>query len=143
MRHSATHERMDGRLERSAETVNWEGRRVGDHDFHFGTAARRPSQKDYFNFASAVLMASKFGRSFGVSVCSLYCTTPFLSITNAARAEVSPTPASIGKITSYALAVVLFRSLASVMPIFSFCAQASCAKGLSTLMPMTSAPRPW
>ena len=31
-------------------------------------------------------MASKFGKSLGVGVCSLYCTTPFLSITNAARA---------------------------------------------------------
>ena len=46
----------------------------------------------YFNFASVALIASKFGKSFGVGVCSLYCTTPFLSITNAARAAVSPTP---------------------------------------------------
>src|ERR1035441_8110753 len=38
--------------------------------------------------------------------------------------------------------VVLFKSLASVMPIFSFCAHASCANGLSTLTPMTSAFRP-
>jgi len=35
--------------------------------------------------------------------------------------------------------VFLFKSLASVMPIFSFCAQASCANGLSTLTPITSA----
>ncbi|GEM_PF-1456955 len=54
---------------------------------------------NYFNFASAALRASKFGRSFGVGVCSLYCTTPCLSITNAARAAVSPTPASIGNTT--------------------------------------------
>ena len=63
-------------------------------------------------------------------------------MTNAARAAVSPTPASIGKMTSYALAVVLFRSLARVMPIFSFCAHTSCVNGLSTLTPMTSALRP-
>jgi len=58
------------------------------------------SWKIYFSFASAALIASKFGKSFGVAVCSLYCTTPFLSMTNAARADVSPTPASIGNTTS-------------------------------------------
>ena len=54
----------------------------------------------YFSLPSAALTASKFGRSFGVAVCSLYCTTPALSMTNAARADVSPTPASIGNTTS-------------------------------------------
>src|SRR5580765_3189087 len=68
----------------------------------------------YFNFARAALTASKFGKSFGVGVCSLYCTTPLLSITNAARAAVSPTPASIGNTTSYCLMTCLFKSLASV-----------------------------
>src|ERR1017187_9542579 len=87
-------------------------------------------------------MASKFGKSFGVGVCSLYWTTPFLSITNAERAAVSPTPASIGNTTSYCLMTTLFKSLASVMPIFSFAAHAACANGLSTLTAMTSAPRP-
>src|SRR5476649_1624062 len=95
---------------------------------------------NYFNFASTALTASKFGKSFGVGVCSLYCTTPFLSITNAARAAVSPTPASIGNTTSYCLMTTLFRSLASVMPIFSCFAHAACANGLSTLTAMTSAP---
>ena len=36
----------------------------------------------------------------GVAVCSAYLTTPSLPMTNAARAEVSPTPASIGNRTS-------------------------------------------
>lgn len=31
----------------------------------------------YLSFSSVCLMASKFGSSFGVGVCSLYCTTPF------------------------------------------------------------------
>jgi len=56
--------------------------------------------KFYFNFASVALTASKFGKSFGVGVCSLYWMTPALSMTNAARADVSPTPASIGNTTS-------------------------------------------
>lgn len=47
---------------------------------------------DYFKPAKVVLIAAKFGRSFGVGVCSAYCTTPFRSITNAARAEVAPKP---------------------------------------------------
>jgi hypothetical protein len=96
----------------------------------------------YLSLASVALTWSKCGRSFGLGVCSLYWTTPALSITKAARAAVSPTPASIGKTTLYFLITSLFRSLASVMPIFSFCAQASCANGVSTLMPMTSALRP-
>src|SRR5882672_3214431 len=54
-----------------------------------------PEKRVYFSFASVSLMALKFGSSFGVGVCSLYCTTPPLSMTKAARAEVSPTPASI------------------------------------------------
>ena len=83
----------------------------------------------YFSFARVSLTLAKLGSSFGVGVCSLYWTTPLLSITKAARAAVSPTPASIGKTTLYFLMTSLFRSLASVMPIFSFCAQASCAKG--------------
>jgi hypothetical protein len=49
--------------------------------------------------ASAALIASKFGRSFGVGVCSAYYTTPSRPMTKAARAAVSPTPASIGKST--------------------------------------------
>ncbi len=44
--------------------------------------------------------AAKFGRSFGVAVCSAYWMTPFLSMTKAARAAVSPMPASPGKTTS-------------------------------------------
>src|SRR5262249_40639652 len=79
------------------------------------------------------------GKSFGVGVCSLYWTTPLLSITKAARAAVSPTPASIGNTTSYFLITSLFKSLAIVRLIFSFCAQASCAKGVSTLMAITLA----
>src|SRR5438046_2227104 len=94
---------------------------------------------DYLNLPSVSFTFSKLGKSLGVGVCSLYCTTPFLSITNAARAAVSPTPASIGKTTSYCLITCLLRSLASVRLIFSFCAQASCANGVSTLMATTSA----
>ena len=93
----------------------------------------------YFSFARAALTALKFGNSFGLGVCSLYWIMPLLSTTKAARAAVSPIPASIGKTTLYFLITSLFRSLASVMPIFSFCAYASCANGVSTLMPMTSA----
>lgn len=55
---------------------------------------------NYLIFAKVSFTALKFGKSFGVGVCSLYCTTPFLSMTNAARAAVSPTPANIGKTTS-------------------------------------------
>jgi hypothetical protein len=44
------------------------------------------------NLARVALMASKFGNSFGDGVCSLYCTTPFLSMTKAARALVAPKP---------------------------------------------------
>jgi len=58
------------------------------------------TRRDHFNFASVACTAAKFGRSFGVGVCSAYCTMPALSMTNAARADVSPTPASIGKRTS-------------------------------------------
>ena len=57
------------------------------------------SARAYFNLARQSFTASKFGKSFGVAVCSEYCTVPCLSITNAARAEVSPTPASMGKRT--------------------------------------------
>ena len=49
--------------------------------FIFPTEIYSHNQSDvYFNFASAALIASKFGKSFGVGVCSLYCTTPCLSI---------------------------------------------------------------
>src|SRR5436190_1985263 len=68
-------------------------------------------QQAYFSFASALLTASKLGRSFGVGVCSLYCTTSLLSMTKAARAAVSPIPTSIGKTTSYFLMTSLFKSL--------------------------------
>ena len=50
------------------------------------------NETPHFNFASAALTASKLGRSFGVGVCSAYCTTPFRSMTKAARAAVSPMP---------------------------------------------------
>src|SRR5690606_26241715 len=93
--------------------------------------------------ASAALTFSKSGRSLGVGVCSAYFTLPSLPMTNAARAAVSPTPARFGKTTSYALVTVLFRSLTSVIWMLFALAQASCAKGLSTLMPMTFAPSCW
>ena len=54
----------------------------------------------YASLASAAWTAWKLGRSFGVGVCSAYCTTPCLSMTNAARAAVSPMPARLGKSTS-------------------------------------------
>ena len=57
------------------------------------------SVRPYCNFARVSLIAVKFGRSFGVGVCSLYCTTPFLSMTNAARAEVEPKPIRSGSST--------------------------------------------
>src|SRR5688500_14854069 len=40
---------------------------------------------------SAALTALKFGRSLVVAVCSAYFTNPSLPMTNAARADVSPT----------------------------------------------------
>lgn len=46
----------------------------------------------YCSLAKVSLIASKFGRSFGVGVCSLYFTTPSLSMTNAARAATEPKP---------------------------------------------------
>src|SRR5262245_32210992 len=98
-------------------------------------------RKGYFNFERVSWTFPKLGRSFGVGVCSLYWMTPFLSMTKAARAAVSPTPASIGNTTSYFLVTSLLRSLARGMVIFSFCAQACCANGVSTLMPITSALR--
>src|SRR5260370_1782256 len=101
-----------------------------------------PSRRPYFSLANVSLTFSKLGKSFGVGVCSLYWTTHFLSITNAARAAVSPMPASMGNTTLYCLMTSLLRSLASVTLIFSFCAQASCANGVSTLMPTTSAFKP-
>jgi len=45
----------------------------------------------------------------------------------------------LGNTTFVFLDDFLFRVVATVMLIFSFCAQASCANGLSTLMAMTSA----
>lgn len=60
---------------------------------------RRSSSSDYLRPARTSLSFAKFGRSFGVGVCSAYCTTPCLSITKAARAEVSPTPARFGNST--------------------------------------------
>jgi len=65
-----------------------------------GVPGKKMPQACYCNFANAACTAPKLGRSFGVGVCSLYCTIPCLSITKAARAEVSPTPASIGNNTS-------------------------------------------
>src|SRR5678809_1285730 len=72
---------------------------------------RFTARRIYFSLPRTSLMALKLGKSFGVGVCSLYCTTPFLSMTKAARAEVSPTPASIGNTTSYDLVTLLFKSL--------------------------------
>ncbi len=46
----------------------------------------------YFSLASVSLIALKFGNSFGDGVCSLYCTTPCLSMTIAARALTDPSP---------------------------------------------------
>src|SRR5260370_969981 len=51
------------------------------------------SRRPYFSLANVSLTFSKLGKSFGVGVCSLYLTTPFLSITNAARPAVAPAPA--------------------------------------------------
>jgi hypothetical protein len=65
-----------------------------------GPEAGAPKLSGHFNLPKAPLTASKFGRSLGVGVFSLYWMTPCLSITNAARAAVSPTPASIGNTTS-------------------------------------------
>ena len=53
----------------------------------------------YFSLARVSLIAAKFGRSFGVAVCSAYCTTPALSTTNAARALVEPKPSRSGSST--------------------------------------------
>src|SRR3954468_18676868 len=78
--------------------------------------------------AKAALTLLKSGRSFGVGVCSAYLITPSLPMTNAARADVSPTPARFGNTTSYALVVVLFRSDSNGTVIFELFAQASCAK---------------
>jgi hypothetical protein len=65
-----------------------------------GPEAGAPKLAGHFNLPNAPLTASKFGRSLGVGVFSLYWMTPCLSMTNAARAAVSPTPASIGNTTS-------------------------------------------
>ena len=56
----------------------------------------RGEDTSYFSLPSVSLIALKFGSSFGVGVCSLYWTTPSLSITNAARALTEPSPSRSG-----------------------------------------------
>ena len=56
-----------------------------------------PVLRQPVHFFSAAWTAAKFGRSFGVGVCSEYLITPSLPTTNAARADVSPMPARLGK----------------------------------------------
>lgn len=56
------------------------------------------TNKPYRAFKTS-LIALKFGRSFGVGVCSLYLMTPCLSMTKAARALAAPNPARSGKRT--------------------------------------------
>ena len=51
------------------------------------------------------------------------------------RADVSYIPIKLGKTTSYAFVTVLLRSDSSVTEMPLCFAQASCANGLSTLMP--------
>ena len=73
---------------------------------------------------TAGVLGDMFGRrevfAVGLGVFSLYCTTPALSMTKAARAAVSPMPASMGNTTSYLRITSLLRSLARVIVIFSF-----------------------
>ena len=59
-------------------------------------AAGVNTETSYFSLPSVSLIAWKFGNSFGVGVCSLYWMTPFLSMTNAARALTAPNPIKSG-----------------------------------------------
>jgi len=94
----------------------------------------------YFSSASFALMASKFGRCFGSSLASAYCTTPGAvdeeggAFRNAAHAEsYLRQEAVVGDAVGLGDGMLVVAQEGMVIP--SFCAQACWAKGLSPLIP--------